>query len=162
MKAQYRQEYVKFYGLAIALALAALAIALLGEGPSQWMRWFMALTFTTLGGFKLLGYKEFVMGYADYDLLAQKVPGWKYVYPFIELAFGALYAINVHQLALNVVVLVILSIGALSVYLQLRRGQKIHCLCLGSIIKLPLSEITFREDVVMAGMAAAMAVRALV
>lgn len=52
---------------------------------------FMAGFFLTFSGFKFLDLKGFAQGYFTYDLLAQKVFNYGYVYPFIELFLGLLF-----------------------------------------------------------------------
>ena len=66
-------------------------VSLAGGGAAfgmVWMNNFMAGFFLVFSFFKLLDIRGFASSYAGYDLLAQRVPGYGLVYPFIELALG--------------------------------------------------------------------------
>jgi hypothetical protein len=47
-------------------------------------------------------------------------------------------------------------IGAAGVWRELRKNNQIPCACLGVVFKIPMTWVTFIEDVAMAAMAAAM------
>ncbi|MDP3725587.1 MAG: hypothetical protein Q8R36_00140 [bacterium] len=46
--------------------------------------------------------------------------------------------------------------GALGVFLKLRDGEVVPCACLGVVFKIPMTWVTFIEDLLMAVMAAFM------
>jgi hypothetical protein len=124
------------------------------------MSFFMAVFFLTFGSFKLIGYQMFVMMYPTYDIIAARYKFYAYIYPFIELTFGAMYLLDIGGAQRDIFTALVMSVGALGVYREIRnkRGKKIQCACLGNIIKLPLSTVTLLEDVVMGVMAVAMLV----
>ncbi len=135
------------------------ALVALASGTWQWpvvMRHFMAGFFLVFAFFKLLDLRGFVDAYRGYDLLARALPAWAWVYPFVEVALGAGYLLDVAPIALNGVTLVLMLLGAAGVLQALRRGTRIRCACLGTALNLPMTKVTLIEDLVMAAMAAGM------
>src|SRR5690606_11421353 len=81
------------------LSLATLALAAKELWGGIWMlensmRAFMAGFFLVFAGFKLLDLKGFVEGYSTYDLLAQRIKSYGYIYPFLELGLGLLFLVQ--------------------------------------------------------------------
>lgn len=126
--------------------------------PATGMRVFMGVFFVVFGGFKVMRLKGFANAYPDYDLVAQHSKLYAWVYPFIELALGILFLANLWIISANIITIVIMSIGALGVYLKLRKGEEIICACLGTVFKVPMTWVTLMEDLVMVGMAIVMLV----
>lgn len=90
----------------------------------------------------------------EYDPIAKFIPGYAHAYPFIGILLGAFYLLNIGGVWRDGVTAVILLVGAIGVYINIRKdGSRPHCACLGNIIKLPLSWITFFEDAIMGVMA---------
>lgn len=137
-------------------ALIAIRTGNFGVGPM--MSHFMAGFFIVFGFFKLLDLPGFANMYRTYDLLAKAVPPWGWVYPFVEVALGALYLLGWWPLATNIVTLVLMLVGAAGVASALMNKRRIRCACLGSVLNLPMTTVTLVEDLGMAAMAAAMLV----
>lgn len=131
----------------------------------HWMHVFdnvMAAFFLVFGSFKLVGYTIFASGYREYDIIAKRFAPWGYIYPFVELALGLLLAGQFAPFLLNILVLVLTSVNSVGVWQKLQDKKRPYCLCLGSIIRLPLSTISLYENVVMGAMAAISIVATLV
>lgn len=126
------------------------------------MRHFMAGFFLTFSFFKLLDPPGFVSAYRGYDLLAHRSKVWAWSYPYIELALGVLYLINLFPLGVNVVTLGLMLIGAAGVLKALLDKQAIRCACLGTALNLPMTKVTLVEYLTMAVMAAAMLIAHLI
>jgi copper chaperone CopZ len=124
----------------------------------EWMSDFMAGFFLVFSFFKLLNLSGFVQAYRGYDLVASRVKGYAYAYPFIELALGVAYLIRWNPVATHWITLVVMLLSAVGVVNALRKRQLIECACLGTVFKLPMSKVTLIEDLSMAVMAAAMLV----
>lgn len=122
----------------------------------RWMMHFMAGFFLVFSFFKMLDIRAFANSYAMYDLLAMRWKGYGFVYPFVELGLGVAYLVNYNQHTTNLVTLIVMAFSSLGVIQAVINKQKIRCACLGTIFNLPMSTITIIEDLVMAGMAAAM------
>lgn len=111
---------------------------------------FMTGFFLVFSGFKLLDLKGFAEGYSRYDLLAQKVFGYGYVYPFIELAFGFLMLSGFHPDWLLVLEAIVMIFSGIGVAIKIAQRKPFMCSCLGTFLKVPLTYITLIEDFGMA------------
>jgi hypothetical protein len=145
-------------GLIVLVTLAIAFKSLLTEQFSfrEVMMNFMAGFFLVFSGFKLLDLKGFAQGYFTYDLLAQKVFGYGYIYPFIELFLGLSYAIHFVPPVINIFTFILMSFSGLGVLLKLLKHERFQCACLGTFLKVPLTKVTLIEDFGMAVMALAM------
>lgn len=123
---------------------------------TSWMHDFMGLFLVVFAMLKLFNLKGFVDGFSMYDLLAHRVPGWGYVYPFLELALGLAYLARWQPTVTYSVTVALLVFGALGVILALRRGLDVECACMGSVLHVPLSTVALVEDLGMAIMASVM------
>lgn len=126
--------------------------------PMRAMAHFMAGFFLVFSFFKLLDVSAFATSYRMYDLLAERVPAWGYAYPFVELALGVAYLTHFAPTLTNVMTLAVMLLGTAGVARTLVQRKKVRCACLGSVFNLPMSTVTLTEDLLMAGMAAAMLV----
>ncbi|MDX2198748.1 MAG: cation transporter [Phycisphaerae bacterium] len=120
------------------------------------MSGFMGGFFLVFSFFKLLDLRGFSTSYSTYDLIAAAWPTWGYVYPFIELTLGVAYVTGALPWLTNTATLGLMLVGAAGVLKALLRKRRIRCACLGTVLKLPLTQVTLAEDIVMAVMAAAM------
>jgi copper chaperone CopZ len=125
-----------------------------GISSSETMRYFMAGFFLVFSFFKLLDVRSFADAYATYDLLAGRTRLWGLIYPFIELALGIAYLVNVFPLLVNSVTLIVMTFSAIGVLRAVLSKQIIRCACLGTVFQLPMSTVTIIEDMGMAVMAA--------
>ena len=116
------------------------------------MRVFMAGFFLTFSFFKMLNLKGFAESYAMYDIVGKQWHNWGYLYAFIELALGILYAINFHSLVTNIVTLLVMALSIIGVLQSVLNKRKIKCACLGDVFNLPMSTITIIEDGLMISM----------
>lgn len=151
------REYAKFaLVIAIIVGLSALLANWRGWSLEQFMGSFMAVFFITFAGFKFVSLEMFAITYSGYDLVAKKFRSWGYVFPFVELGLGLAYLVLGNHAWLNAATLVITATASVGVVKELRRKSAVMCACLGTVIKLPLSKVSFVEDFLMFAMAAAM------
>lgn len=148
------REYQKLAGVIGGI----LAISLLlgwarGWELERFLSDFMAVFFITFAAFKFVNMENFVGAYRGYDLIARRFGLWAYAYPFIEGILGVAYLLLDNSNMLNVVTMIITGVGAIGVWQELRNKSNIMCACLGTVIKLPLSRVSFIEDFGMFGMA---------
>lgn len=148
------REYLKFTG--IMLSILVISIIITSNSSLAFVDSFMGVFFVVFAGFKISRLKEFAYGFQSYDLIAKKSLAYSYVYPFIQLLLGLIYLAGMGNVSVDVFVLVISLISGAGVLNSLSKKQKVHCVCLGNVIKLPLSTISFVEDFGMAVMALAM------
>lgn len=120
-----------------------------GINWSSWMNQFMAGFFLVFSAFKFLDIRGFAEGYATYDLLARRWYRYGFVYPFLELGLGVLYLGAWLPVITPLLTIIIMGFSSLGVINSLLKKQKLHCACLGTILKVPLSSITLIEDLTM-------------
>lgn len=115
---------------------------------------FMGYFFVFLSLFKFFDLEGFVDGFATYDLIAKKIRGYGYAYPYIELFLGIGYLTGFHLGFINVVTLIVMTISGLGVLERVTSGQKIKCACLGTTLNVPLGVVSIVENFGMGIMAA--------
>ena len=126
------------------------------DGQLNWMQWmncFMGGFFIAFSFFKLLDINGFADSYSAYDLIAKKIYGYAFIYPFIELGLGIAYITGYQPLFTNIVTLIVMSVSSIGVIQSVLNKRKIRCACLGAVFNLPMSTITIIEDLLMVGMA---------
>jgi copper chaperone CopZ len=134
------------------------------QGSFNWMQWlshFMAGFFLVFSFFKLMNLKGFAEGYGSYDVVAKKIPAWRFIYPFIELGLGFAFLISFQPLGTNIVTFLVMGISSIGVIQSILKKTSFQCACLGTVIKLPLSKVTLFEDLLMVAMSAVMIVTML-
>lgn len=140
----------------LIVGYALLVAVLAGDTTQDIMRIFMAGYFLAFSFFKFLNLEGFALMYRNYSLIAARVCSYGFIYPFIELALGLGYALNVAPVTLNTTTLVLSLIGGLGVANALRQKKVLRCACLGATQSLPVGAVTLVEDFGMAAMAAFM------
>ena len=88
-----------------------------------------------------------------YDPLAKRIPIYGWVYPFIETALGLMFLLRIKVNIALIVTLIILGITTIGVTKTLLNKKSIRCACLGTALKLPMTEATFIENAIMIVMA---------
>lgn len=127
----------------------------------SWMNFFMAGFFLLFSFFKFLNLKGFVKVYQTYDLIAKNFPLWGYFYPIIELILGVGYLLQIYPLTINLITLVVMGISSVGVLTALTKKKSIQCACLGTFFDLPMSKVSFFEDLLMMIMAGIMLIKNL-
>jgi hypothetical protein len=118
-----------------------------------WMNQFMAGFFLVFSAFKFLDLRGFAEGYATYDLLAKRWYTYGFIYPFLELSLGILYLGGWFPTTTLILTIIIMGFSSLGVINSLLKKQKITCACLGTVLNVPLSNITLIEDLTMVALA---------
>ena len=88
-----------------------------------------------------------------YDPLAKRIPIYGWIYPFIETALGLLFLMRFEVNIALIVTLIVLGITSIGVTKTLLDKKSIKCACLGTALKLPMTEATFIENAIMIIMA---------
>lgn len=122
------------------------------------MRYFEGFFFLIFGIFKLLNWKGFVDAYSTYDIIAKRSRFYGYLYPLIELGLAAGYLFALHMLEIAWITLILMVVSSIGVAKELRKKNQIPCACLGVVFKIPMTQVTFIEDITMAIMAVVMIV----
>ncbi|MBL7664526.1 MAG: heavy-metal-associated domain-containing protein [Bacteriovoracaceae bacterium] len=117
---------------------------------------FMGGFFIVFSFFKFLNLKGFAEAYSTYDVLAKRVRAYGYVYPFLELLLGIAYFARFDLELTSLATFVLMLFSSIGVIQAVVKKSKIQCACLGTIFNLPMTYITFFEDLLMVVMAAIM------
>ncbi len=120
---------------------------------------FMGLFYIVFSFFKLLDLKGFPASFQMYDPLAKRVPLYGWIYPFIETALGLMFLLRFEVDIALICTLVILGITTIGVTKTLLDKKAIRCACLGTALKLPMTEATFIENAIMIVMALVMLIK---
>lgn len=113
---------------------------------------FMAGFFVVFAGFKLMDIKGFAQGYSMYDLLAKRIFSYGYVYPFIELFFGLAMIAGMESAPLLLAEVAVMGFSGIGVLIKIMKKERFQCACLGTFLKVPLTNITLVEDFGMAAL----------
>jgi len=142
--------------LLLILGYITIATLLLNFRRPNWdgaMLDFMGLFFIVFSFFKILDLRGFPDSFKMYDPLAKAIPAYAWVYPFIETALGLMFLMRFEIPIALVVTLVVLGITTIGVTKTLLDKKSIQCACLGTALKLPMTEATFIENAIMIVMA---------
>lgn len=123
---------------------------------NEFMLDFMGLFYIVFSFFKMLDLKGFPESFRMYDPLAKRVPFYGKVYPFIETALGLMFLMRFEINIALIITLIVLGITTIGVTKTLLDKKSIRCACLGTALKLPMTEATFIENAIMIVMATLM------
>jgi len=146
------EKWFQTYKPVLLIVAYITVVALIGGWSVQDMQWmeamriFMAAFFLTFSFFKMLDIRAFADSYSMYDIVSKQWKAYGFIYPFIELGLGILFAIGMYPVFTNVLTLIVMSISLVGVLQSVLNKRKIQCACLGAVFKLPMSTITVIED----------------
>jgi hypothetical protein len=118
----------------------------------DYMSHLMGWVLVFFGIIKLSDVVGFAEGFAKYDPLAKRSIVYAQVYPFLEITLGILFILQLLILPATLVTLFIYSASLYGALQSLLKKEELHCVCLGTYFKLPLSTVTIIEAVFMIGM----------
>ena len=114
---------------------------------------FMGLFYIIFSFFKILDIKGFSTSFRMYDPLAKKITIYGFIYPFIEILIGIMFLTRIEVNIALLITIMILGITSAGVTQTLLNKRSINCACLGTTLKLPMTEATFIENAIMIIMA---------
>lgn len=152
----YQTYYPLLLVFVMSMGIPFSVLGLSGAGYARWMPLAMGTSLVVISFFKFLDLKKFSEGFSTYDPIAQKVPGYGWLYPFLELAAGIMFLSGIWIQVASAVAAVILSVTSIGVLSALRQKRTIQCACLGTVFNLPLTKVTIVENAVMITMAVSM------
>ncbi|NER16291.1 heavy-metal-associated domain-containing protein [Spongiivirga citrea] len=141
------------------LISASVLLHLKNWNTAEAMLDFMGLFYIVFSFFKLLDLKGFPDSFAMYDPIAKRIKVYGWVYPFIEVALGLMFLFRFEVFYALVGTLAILGVTTIGVTQTLLNRKTIQCACLGTALKLPMTQATFIENSVMIVMAIFMLVK---
>ena len=117
--------------------------------PERHRRRTVGAVLVFFGALKLLDLDKFAAMFRKYDLVAAALPAYAHLYPLLELGAGADLLLHRSPRAMPAVHLM-MNLQLLGVALALLRGRRdLLCGCMGSAVRLPLSQVTLLEAVAM-------------
>lgn len=117
---------------------------------------FYGLVLSGICLFKLLDLKGFPQSFAMYDPIAKRLSFYGKIYPFIELGLGIMLLMRIGVTQVLLMTLIILGTTTIGVVQSLLNKRQIQCACLGTALKLPMTQATFIENAIMIAMALVM------
>lgn len=120
---------------------------------------FMGLFYIVFSFFKILDLKGFPDSFRMYDPLAKAIPLYGWIYPFLEIALGLLFLMRFQIVTALIATIIILGITTIGVTKTLMDKKSIQCACLGTALKLPMTQATFIENTIMIIMAITMLIQ---
>ena len=124
--------------------------------PQAVMLDFMGLFYIVFSFFKILDLKGFPQSFRMYDPLAKRIPFYAWVYPFLEVGLGLQFLFRFQLKWALIITLIVLSVTTFGVLKTILDKKAIRCACLGTALKLPMTEATIIENILMIGMATAL------
>ena len=153
-KALSYQPVIAVFGIAALMAVAASWAAFGAVFTIRTGEWFIAFSMCILGILKLRDLESFSNMFLGYDLLAQRVVRYAYVYPFAEAFAGVLMIAGALMWLAIPVALFIGGIGAVSVFKAVYIDKReLKCACVGGDSNVPLGLISLTENLMMVAMA---------
>ena len=113
---------------------------------------FMGLFFIVFSFFKMLDLNGFAQSFKMYDPLAKRIPVYGWIYPFIETTLGLMFLIRYEINVALIITLIVLVVTTIGVTKTLLAKKSIQCACLGTALKLPMTEATLIENTLMLSM----------
>lgn len=136
------------YIIAALISLYTVQFHLYPDYMSHLMGWVLVL----FGVIKLSDVVGFAEGFAKYDPLAKRSIIYAQVYPFLEITLGILFILQLLILPATLITLFIYSASLYGALQSMMKKETLHCVCLGTYFKLPLSTVTIIEASFMIGM----------
>ena len=136
-----------YWPIALIYAITAL-IALFSvqfHARPDYMSHWMGFVLIGFGLIKLSDIVGFAKGFAMYDPLAKRNITYAQSYPFLEIAFGVMFVLQLLIIPVTLVTLFIYSASLYGAIQSVRKKETLHCVCLGTYFKLPLSTVTILE-----------------
>ncbi len=115
----------------------------------DYMSHLMGWVLIFFGVIKLSDVVGFAEGFAMYDPLAKRNIVYAQVYPFLEITLGILFILQVLILPATLITLFIYSASLIGALQSMVKKETLHCVCLGTYFKLPLSTVTIIEAIFM-------------
>lgn len=133
------------------IALLYIVAAVVSVYSAEWhtypdyMSHLMGWVLVFFGLIKLKDVVGFADGFAKYDPLAKRSTVYAQVYPFLEITLGILFILQLLILPATLMTLFIYSASLYGAVQSMMKKETLHCVCLGTYFKLPLSTVTIIE-----------------
>lgn len=129
------------YVVAAVVSIYTVQFHMYPDYMSHLMGWVLVF----FGVIKLSDVVGFAEGFAKYDPLAKQSIVYGQVYPFLEITLGVLFILQLLILPATLITLFIYSASLYGALQSMMKKETLHCVCLGTYFKLPLSTVTIIE-----------------
>lgn len=151
------KDYLPLFAvLGFILLSTFIYVALQGNTFLVWMNALMGFFFLFFALFKFIDLPGFVEGYHEYDLIAKHVKAYGWIYPFLEVILATLYLLGIASPWLYIATIILMIINVAGISIKLARREKFMCMCLSTVLKVPLTTVSLIEYGSMGIMAAIM------
>lgn len=111
----------------------------------DYMSHLMGFVLIFFGLIKLSDVAGFAHSFSQYDPLARRSTTYAQAYPFVEIGLGVFFLLQLLIIPATLITLFIYSASLYGAILSVRKKESLHCVCLGTYFKLPLSTVTIVE-----------------
>lgn len=111
----------------------------------DYMSHLMGWVLVFFGLIKLGDVVGFANGFAQYDPLAKHSIVYAQVYPFLEITLGILFILQLLILPATLITLFMYGASLYGALQSMVKKETLHCVCLGTYFKPPLSTVTIIE-----------------
>jgi glutaredoxin len=147
------QPVIAVFAMCFLMALAAMLWMANDIFSVRTIELFIAFSMCVLAILKLRDLYSFSNQFVTYDLLAQRVVRYAYVYPFAEAFAGLGMIANVLIVPVALTALFIGTIGGISVFKAVYIDKReLKCACVGGSSNVPLGFVSLTENLMMIGM----------
>ena len=153
MKSSKIKQLKPLFIILVYISLTSILLNFKNWNSTNAMLDFMGLFYIIFSFFKILDIKGFSTSFKMYDPLAKKITIYGYIYPFIEILLGLMFLTRIEVNIALLITIIILGITSVGVTKTLLNKRTINCACLGTTLKLPMTEATFIENAIMITMA---------
>tara|TARA_B110000305_G_scaffold129373_1_gene144695 strand:+ start:94 stop:810 length:717 start_codon:yes stop_codon:yes gene_type:complete len=147
------QQLKPLFLILLYITIASILLHYQNWSWNEFMLDFMGLFFIVFSFFKMLDLKGFSQSFKMYDPLAKHISVYGLIYPFIETVLGLMFLMRYEINFALIITLILLATTTIGVTKTLLAKKSIQCACLGTALKLPMTEATFIENAIMIVMA---------
>jgi glutaredoxin len=147
------QPVIAVFATAFFMALAIVYAMTASLDELKILKFFVAFSMCILAILKLRDLSSFSNQFLGYDLLAQKIVRYAYVYPFAEAFAGIGMIAGIGSPIVAPISLFIGTVGAISVVKAVYIDKReLKCACVGGNSTVPLGFVSLTENLMMVGM----------
>lgn len=145
-----QEAYKKMWYVVVGIVwVAALLTFVRGISLDRFMADFMAVFFITFASFKFIDIERFAHAYRSFDIIANRVRPWAYVFPFVEAFLGFWYLLSEAPQNLNILALAVTGSALIGAFRESKRKSRFKYAAMRTFIRLPLARVSFIENATM-------------
>lgn len=144
------KENLKLTAIFVFLLISATVMGTLdGFSAVEWIRWFMGGFMIIFGGLKLVGIEVFIKVFPLYDLIARRLPFYKYIYSLLQVFLGMLFLVGIFIYFRDIATIIIGASGLIGMIKVVSQRGAVRLSYLGTILRLRFSTVVLIENTIM-------------